>query len=128
MLAITIPASWSIHVIFSGQGDRRATLGLLAICALPMLGFMLHASWIEYPVWIAIPASVSALCMVLSIASSAEYSNRNFVALRKAMDETGAAKSRMEFAIEAVGDGYFEFDLETMKYAPNKEAGAEARL
>jgi PAS domain S-box-containing protein len=119
-LAITICASWSIHIIFSGQSDLRITLGLLALCTLPMLGFMLHASWTEYPMWIAIPASVSAICMVLSIASTSDYANRNFKTLKKAMDETVAAKSRMEFAIEAVGDGYFEFDLETMTYAPNK--------
>ena len=113
VLAITIPASWSIHIIFSGQGNLRVTLGILAICALPMLGFMLHSGWAEFPIWVAIPASISSLCMVLSIAASAQYSNRNFVALQKAVAETSATKSRLEFAIESVGDGYFEFDLDT---------------
>ncbi|HEY7799591.1 MAG TPA: response regulator [Hyphomonadaceae bacterium] len=119
VLAITICASWSIHIIFTGQGSLRVTLGMLAICVLPMLGFMLQGIWIEYPMWIAIPSSVSALCMVLSIASTSDYASRNFKTLRKAVDETSAAKSRMEFAIESVGDGYFEYDLESGAFAPN---------
>jgi signal transduction histidine kinase/ActR/RegA family two-component response regulator len=119
VLAITMCASWSIHIIFTGQGSLRVTLAMLAICVLPMLGFMLHGIWIEYPVWIAIASSVSALCMVLSIASTSDYASRNFKTLRKAMNETTAAKSRMEFAIESVGDGYFEYDLESGAFTPN---------
>jgi signal transduction histidine kinase/CheY-like chemotaxis protein len=84
-----------------------------------MLGFMLNASWSEYPVWIAIPSSISAICMVLSIASSAQWSNRNFVDLQKAMSEASATKTRLEFAIQSAGDGYFEVDLDTMLYTPN---------
>jgi PAS domain S-box-containing protein len=121
VLAITICASWSIHIIFTGQGSLRVTLALLAICVLPMLGFMLHGIWIEYPAWIAIASSVSALCMVLSIASTSDYASRNYKALRKAVNETTAAKSRMEFAIESVGDGYFEYDLESGAFTPNEK-------
>jgi hypothetical protein len=135
VIAITICASWSIHIIFSGQGDLRVTLGLLALCTLPLLGFMLQAAWGEYPVWIAIPVSISAFCMVMSIASAGQYSNRNFQALQAAMAQTSATKSRLEFAIESVGDGYFEFDLETGAFSPNNKlatklghAGGQARV
>ena len=119
VLATTIPASWSIHIIFANRGDKRWTLATLAICAVPLLWFMLEAMWREYPAWMAVPCSVSALCMVLSIASSAEWSARVNQDLKTAMIETSATKERLEFAIQSAGDGYFEIDLDTMIYTPN---------
>ncbi len=39
---------------------------------------------------------------------------------RKRMEtELRASKERLEFAIEAVGDGFFEIDLDTLVYSPN---------
>ncbi len=119
VIAVMTPAAWSMHIIFANRRNLKITLAVLSLCAFPLLGFMLHAAWIEYPLWLAIPASISAACMVMSIATSAEYSNRNFMALQRSMAETNATKSRLEFAIEAVGDGYFELDLESMRYVPN---------
>ena len=119
VIAVTIPWSWSIHIIFGGQGNLRATLAILSICAVPMLAFLLYANWAEYPVWIAIPSSISALAMVASIATSARWSNKNFIDLQRSMRETVATKKRLEFAIESAGDGYFEFDLNTREYMPN---------
>ena len=119
VIAVMIPASWSIHIIFSGQRDLRAMLVILAICVVPLLGFMLDATWSEYPAWLAIPASVSALSMVMSIAEAARRSNQTVVDLERAVSQAGATKTRLEFAIQSAGDGYFEIDLDTMMYTPN---------
>ena len=119
VLAITITASWAIHIIFSGRSNLKTTLAILSICTLPMLAFMVHSAWSEYPAWIAIPSTLSAIFMVFSIASSAQYSNQTFVDLHKALSEVRATKSRLEFAIQSAGDGYFEFDLDTRHYSPD---------
>jgi PAS domain S-box-containing protein len=119
VIAITIPASWAIHIIFSGQGNLRVTLGIVAICAAPMLGFMIYSAWTQFPGWVAIPSTFSAAAMVASIATSAQYSSQNFIALQKSMSEASATRARLEFAIQSAGDGYFELDLETMVYTPN---------
>ncbi|MDP3736507.1 MAG: ATP-binding protein [Hyphomonadaceae bacterium] len=119
VLAVTICASWSIHIIFATRGDLKVTLGILSICTIPLLGFLVDSTWSEYPAWIAIPMTVSSICMVLSIASSAQWSNRNFVELQKAMSEASATKTRLEFAIQSAGDGYFEFNLDTRHYSPD---------
>ncbi|HEV7693497.1 MAG TPA: ATP-binding protein [Hyphomonadaceae bacterium] len=118
-LAMIIPASWAIHIIFSGRGDLKASLGSLSICAAPLLGFLLHSVWSEYPLWLAIPTSVSSFCMVLSIASSAQLSAKNFNDLQAAVAEAAATRTRLEFAIQSAGDGYFEIDFDTMMYTPN---------
>jgi PAS domain S-box-containing protein len=118
IVAITIPASWAIHIIFAGQRNLRVTLGMLAICALPMLGFMLYATWTMFPLWVSIPGTFSALAMVASIASSAEYANRNFVNLQKSVAEVKVTKERLQFAIESAGDGYMEMNLETDELVP----------
>ncbi len=117
--AVMIPASWAFHIIFSGQRNLRIMLAVLAVGVLPMLAFTLFTTWSEYPVWLAIPASVSAASMVLSIAEVAKRSNQTFVDLQTAMSQTSATKTRLEFAIQAAGDGYFEIDFETMTYVPN---------
>jgi PAS domain S-box-containing protein len=119
VLAITITASWAIHIIFSGRSSLKTTLAILSICTLPMLAFMVYSAWVEYPIWIAIPTTISSICMVLSIASSAQYSTQTFVDLNKALSEVRATKSRLEFAIQSAGDGYFEFDLNTNHYSPD---------
>ncbi|HVY87860.1 MAG TPA: ATP-binding protein [Hyphomonadaceae bacterium] len=119
VLAITICASWAIHVIFSGHGDLKVTMGVVGICALPMLAFMIDAAWVEYPLWIAIATGISSICVIFSIAASARWANENFTNLQRANAETVATKTRLEFAIESAGDGYFEFDLDTREYTPN---------
>ena len=37
VIAITVPASWAIHIIFAGKGNLKAVLRLLAICTVPMM-------------------------------------------------------------------------------------------
>jgi PAS domain S-box-containing protein len=118
VVAITIPASWAIHIIFSGQSNLKVTLGVLAICTVPMLVFMLHSGWSFFPAWVAIPGTFSALAMVASIATSAEYANRNFVTLQKTVAEVKVTKERLQFAIESAGDGYMEMNLETEELVP----------
>ena len=114
VIAITVPASWAIHIIFSGKGNLKVVLRALAVCTVPMMGFMMYSAWTEFPMWVAIPVSISAITMVASIAESAQYSNRNFVDLQKALAQSSSTKERLEFAIQSAGDGYFEIDLNTM--------------
>jgi PAS domain S-box-containing protein len=119
VIAVTIPASWAIHIIFSGQGNFSAMLRALVICTTPMIGFLLFASWTHFPVWVAVAGTISAVAMVGSIAESAQFAHKNFVALQKALAESGATKKRLEFAIQSAGDGYFEIDFETMEATIN---------
>jgi PAS domain S-box-containing protein len=119
VIAITVPASWAIHIIFSGKGNFRVVLRALAVCTVPMMAFLMYSAWTQFPLWVAIPCSISAVTMVASIAESARYSNNNFVDLQKALAQAGATQKRLEFAIQSAGDGYFEVDLETMAYTPN---------
>ena len=114
IIAITVPASWAIHIIFAGKSDLNVVLRALAVCSAPMVGFMLYSSWTSFPMWVAIPCSISALAMVASIAESARYSTRNFAELQKALIESSTTKERLEFAIQSAGDGYFEVDLDSM--------------
>ena len=119
VIAVMVPTLWAIHIIFAGKGNFKAILSLLAICAVPMMAFLLYSAWAEFPAWVAIPCSISALASVASIAESAQFSSRNFIELEKALAESSATKKRLEFAIQSAGDGYFELDLETMIYSPN---------
>ena len=124
IIAVTIPASWAIHIIFNGRDNLAHMLRGLAICTVPMIGFLLFASWTHYPFWVAVAGSVSAVAMVASIAESARISHRNFVALQGALAQTDAAKVRLEFAIRGAGDGYFEIDFETLDATLNSGLAA----
>jgi PAS domain S-box-containing protein len=119
MLAVTIPCSWSIHVMYSGHRDLRAMLGVLSVCVVPLLACLLMSAWTQFPLWAAIPMSVSAVMMILSIATSARLANDNVHELGKALAEAAATRERLEFAIQSAGDGYFEIDFDTMAYTPN---------
>ncbi len=117
--AIIIPASWAIHVIFTAKGNFVHVLSCLALCTVPMLAFLIQSVWTEFPIWVAISGSVSAVAMVASITESAKYSHGNFLALQKALAQADATKERLEFAIRGAGDGYFEIDFDTMEATVN---------
>ncbi|MBI1361980.1 MAG: response regulator [Alphaproteobacteria bacterium] len=120
VIAIISCSSWAIHIIFSGETNSlRVKLLVLSVATVPLLGFLVWSAWTSFPVWVAAPTTLSAVAMVFSIATSAERSSRTFHKMHAAMAEARATRSRLEFAIEAVGDGYFELDLDTMKYEPN---------
>jgi signal transduction histidine kinase/ActR/RegA family two-component response regulator len=114
VIAMTIPANWAIHIIFSGKGNLKVVLRVLAVCTVPMMGFLMYSAWTEFPMWVAIPCSISAVTMVLSITESAYTFNKTFLDLQKALAESSATKERLEFAIQSAGDGYFEIDLRSM--------------
>ncbi len=120
MIAGVIPFSWVLHILFTGQRDLRTMLGVLSVCALPLVSFLLISAWLTFDAWIAIPASFSAIAMCASIAASANWSSRQQRELRNSMAATQAAKERLEFVLEAAGDGFFELDFTTMKYTPNE--------
>jgi signal transduction histidine kinase/CheY-like chemotaxis protein len=124
VIAITIPASWAIHIIFSGQSNFAAMLRALVICTAPMIGFLLFAAWTQFPIWAAVAGTISSVAMVGSIAESAGFAHRNFVALQKALAQADATKARLEFAIRGAGDGYFEIDFETMEATVNQALAA----
>ena len=120
VIAIITCSSWAIHIIFSGETNSlRMKMLVLAVAAGPLLCFLVWSAWSALPIWAAIPTTISAVAMVASTATSARLSGQTFHRLHNAIAEASATRSRLEFAIEAVGDGYFELDLETMKYAPN---------
>ena len=119
IIAVTIPASWAIHIIFNGQGNLASMLRALVICTVPMVAFLLISAWTHLPVWAAVAATISSVAMLGSIAESAQYSHRNFVALQKALVEADATRERLEFAIRGAGDGYFEIDFDTMEATVN---------
>jgi PAS domain S-box-containing protein len=119
VIAILIPASWAIHIIFNADGHLSQTLRALAICTAPMMVFMFHSAWTQFPAWVAIACSVSAVAMIVSIAASAQLSHKTFVALQKALANADATKARLEFAIRSAGDGYFEIDFENMEATVN---------
>jgi PAS domain S-box-containing protein len=114
IIAITICASWAIHIIFSTKGNLRVVLRALAVCSVPMVGFLTYSAWTQFPIWVSIPCSMSALAMFFSVAESAKLSTDNFSELQKALAESSSTKERLEFAIQSAGDGYFEVDLDTM--------------
>jgi len=115
VVAVMIPASWAIHIIFSPSASLGQTLRALAMCSVPMMGFMFHSAWTQFPFWVAIAVSVSAIGMLLSIAAAAQLSHANVVALRQTLAQADSTKARLEFAIRGAGDGYFEVDFDTME-------------
>jgi signal transduction histidine kinase/CheY-like chemotaxis protein len=131
VVAVMIPASWAIHIIFAPSPSLGHTLRALAICTVPMVGFMFHSAWTQFPFWVATAVSVSALGMLASIGVSAQLSHSNFVALRKTLAQADATKARLEFAIRGAGDGYFEVDFSNMEASIDESLagiiGAEGR-
>ena len=53
VVAVMIPASWAIHIIFSPSASLGQTLRALAMCCVPMMGFMFHSAWTQFPFWVA---------------------------------------------------------------------------
>ncbi len=119
VIALMTCSSWVLHVVFMTRGQAHIMAPGLVVCAAPLLAFMLHSSWTQLPVWVAIAASISAVFMIASIAESARFSLSNYRAMRNALTEADATQKRLEFAIQGAGDGYFEIDLDTMVYTPN---------
>ncbi len=118
-LGLTIATSWVVHVIFTNRGDMRVTMLMLAICAVPTLGFLLYVCWTSYPAWVAVSVTISAIAMVASILASARMANRLFNDLQNALTAAAASRARLEFAIDGVGDGYFEYDIDNDRHEPN---------
>ena len=120
ILGVTVPACWAIHVIFAGKSNLKFVLRALALCVVPMIAFMLHASWSDFPVWVAIPGSIAVLGMLAGIGEAAKLSTRNVADLTKSVVESSSIKERLEFAIQSAGDGYFEVDLDSMACTLNQ--------
>ncbi|HOY76294.1 MAG TPA: ATP-binding protein, partial [Hyphomonadaceae bacterium] len=114
ILGVTIPASWAIHVIFAGKANMKLVGRALAVCALPLVAFMLYVAWTDLPAWAAIAGTIAALAMLAGIGEAAKLSGRTYSELQKALAESSSTKERLEFAIQSAGDGYFEVDLDTM--------------
>jgi PAS domain S-box-containing protein len=131
VISLMTCSSWVLHVIFMTRGQAHIMTPGLVVCSAPLLVFMLHSSWTQLPMGIAIAASISSVFMVASIAESALFSLRNFRAIRKALAEADATQKRLEFAIQGAGDGFFEIDFDTMAATVNeplaKIIGAEGQ-
>jgi len=131
VVAVMIPASWAIHIIFAPSPSFAHTLRALATCTVPMMGFMFHSAWTQFPFWVAVAVSVSALGMLASIAAAAQLSHRNFVDLRQTLARADSTKARLQFAIRSAGDGYFEVDFDRMEATIDESLariiGAEGR-
>ena len=114
VIALMTCSSWVLHVVFMTRGQAHIMTPGLIVCAAPLLVFMLHSSWTQLPVWVAIAASISSVFMIASIAESARFSLHNYRVIRNALAEADATKKRLEFAIQGAGDGFFEVDFDTM--------------
>ncbi len=114
MVGVTIPASWAIHIIFTGRGNLQQVLRALLMCTVPLVAMLLTAIWSSMPAWVAVAGTVSVLTMVAGIASSARYSTDNYGKMHHALAQADATQKRLQFAIQSAGDGYFEIDLDDM--------------
>ncbi|MEZ5936780.1 MAG: ATP-binding protein [Hyphomonadaceae bacterium] len=107
------------HVVFSAKRDRMSDLVLLGVPGTALLGFMLFASWTGYPLWIAIPATLASFGAVGTFYSASAVVRKRSARLRAAVAAADAVNTRLEFALEASGDGYFEVDFATQMFTPN---------
>ena len=119
VIGVTIPASWAIHIIFTGRGNFRQMLRALAMCTVPLVAMLLSVVWSSMPFSVAIAGSVSTLTMVAGIAASASYSTENYRKMQRALAQADATQKRLQFAIQSAGDGYFEIDLDDMSVTLN---------
>jgi signal transduction histidine kinase/ActR/RegA family two-component response regulator len=120
LAALTTAWTWNMHIMLASQRNKMIMLMTMALPTAALIFIMLHASWSGYyPFWIAVAASVSGLLTIAALLNSAKTSHDNFKRLNDAINESRAMRSKLEFAIESAGDGYFEVDLETMKLTPN---------
>ena len=111
--------TWICHMLIGGQRNRVVMLLVMSMPAAALLYFQIDSSWTSYPFWIAIAATLSSLMTMLVLAKCAEIAHANVERIGAATGAAKAMRSKLEFAIESVGDGYFEIDLETMTYTPN---------
>ncbi len=116
---MSILVSLTLHVLFATQHGQKVSIVTLAVPIAPLGVYMIWAAWIEYDMWVAVLASISSLGTIASIWNVSTLTNRNTLRMREAVIETKETKDRLMFAVESIGDGYFELDLETMDYRPN---------
>jgi len=112
--AMTIAFSLAFYVVFTVQRNLRLTLAMLAIPVSTILAFVLTTLYGNLPPWVAAASTITLFGAVVNIAMLATMANRSFVRMHDAMTETEATKQRFAFALEAIGDAYFEIDLDTM--------------
>jgi PAS domain S-box-containing protein len=117
--ATSLGWAWISHLLIGGQRNRLILFVTMSMPAAVVLYFLISTSWASYPFWIALAATGSALLTALTLAKSAEIANDNFQRLGAATSQAKAMRSKLEFAVESAGDGYFEVDLKTMTYMPN---------
>jgi PAS domain S-box-containing protein len=122
-------ASLILHNLIN---SRHLTLsGAVLIQAPPLLlvvATLITAALGEYPPLILAPALLSSVAMFYSLAVSAILAHENSNQLRRATAEARAAKERLQFAIEAVGDGYVEIDMDKMTYSVDELHAAKIGL
>jgi PAS domain S-box-containing protein len=124
VLAATMCWSWIMHILLAGQRNKAVMTLTMGMPSLAIIYFLISASWIDYPFWVAVCGSGAALMMMAALAQSAKTAHDNFNRLQRATGDAKAMRSRLEFAIESVGDGYFEINLDTMAYTPNPKFAA----
>ena len=119
--AMAMMMTLAFHVIFSASRKRMVSLVLVAIPGVALLYFMIAAAWAEYSLPIAICATIASFGTLLGLYSAWTQSQRNTDRMQSAIDEASAVRKRLEFAIEAAGEGYFEVDFADMLYRPNPQ-------
>jgi signal transduction histidine kinase/ActR/RegA family two-component response regulator len=110
--ALTISFSLAFYVVFTVQRNMRLTLAMLAIPVSTLVMFVLTTLFTHVPLWVALPSTITLFGAIGNIMLLADMANRNFVRMHDAMTETVATKQRFAFALKAIGDAYFEVDLE----------------
>ncbi len=111
--------TWISHMLIGGQRNRLVLFIVMSMLAVALLYFLISTSWASYPFWVAVAATGSAILMAVTLAKSAQIAHENFHRVGEATAEAKSMRSKLEFAIESAGDGYFEIDFRTMTCRPN---------
>jgi PAS domain S-box-containing protein len=124
VLATTMVWSWIQHILLAGQRNKAVMAFTMGMPALALIYFLISSAWIDYPFWVAVAGTTSSVMMMAALGQSARTAHQNFKRLQSATGLAKAMRSKLEFAIESVGDGYFEINLDTMAFAPNPKFAA----
>ncbi len=116
---VLIAMSLTFYVAFASRESLRITIGLLSVPMAPLLAYLCWLAWTYYPPVLAVIGMASIVMTVANIGQVARMAHDNLVRLKEAMAQQTATQHRLEFAIEAAGDGYFEIDLATREYRRN---------
>lgn len=119
-VAMMVVYTLAIHTIFILRVSRRLTLYFLLppVAVLVASILMMTMSYLPHQPHLAAAVVISGLGSLASLAIAKQLANEASIGMSDALAAATAARSRLEFALDASGDGHFEFNLDTMAYRP----------